>query len=147
VDEQLLRSILREEIGTALKPVEQRLDRVEQRMDGLDQRMDGLDNRMGAVEERMDGLDNRMGGLDQRMGGIGSRMITLEGDIREIKLTVHQTNDMVTQLVYNTIPVLKGSVADLREETTILKHKYGVHEVEIERLKQRNADYRRDVSI
>jgi len=55
---------MREDLGSRMGAVEERMGGLENRMEAVEERIEGLENRMGAIEERIGGLENRMGAVE-----------------------------------------------------------------------------------
>ena len=54
ITRQIIRDVVKEEIHSALEPLEQRFDGLEQRFDGLEQRFDGLEQSFDGLEQKVD---------------------------------------------------------------------------------------------
>lgn len=53
---ELLRGMMREEIGVAVQPISQQLNQLQERFDGLEQKVDRLEQRVGRLEQKVDAM-------------------------------------------------------------------------------------------
>jgi len=85
---------MREDLGSRMGAVEERMGGLENRMEAVEERIEGLENRMGAIEERIGGLENRMGAVEERIGGLENRMGGLENRMGAVETSISRTAKM-----------------------------------------------------
>ena len=75
---QIIRELVKEEIGSALKPLEQKIDSLEQRFDGLEQKVDTVITQLTDIAGQFKKFDEEQTVLSGQMSNRTDRIEKLE---------------------------------------------------------------------
>ena len=118
--EQRMRTLVREEVNTAVYASEQRTG---ERLDKMDEHLDKMDGRLDKMDERLDKMDGRLDKMDERLDKVDGRLNRLEGmvlpmaeHLRLIKAEQKQMQADMRDMQIN----MTNMKADLEQVTGVL---------------------------
>ena len=85
---QIIRDVVKEEIGSALKPLEQKVDNLEQRFDGLEQRFDGLEQKVDTVITQLTDIAGAFKKFDEEQTVLSGQMSDRTDRIEKLEVSV-----------------------------------------------------------
>ena len=85
---QIIRDVVKEEIGSALKPLEQKVDNLEQRFDGLEQRFDGLEQKVDTVITHLTDIAGQFKKFDEEQTVLSGQMSDRTDRIEKLEVSV-----------------------------------------------------------
>ena len=90
--------------------------------------LQGMNKRFDGMDARFDGIDARFDGMDARFDGMDARFERLEGEVANVKESVHITNLIIENEVNRDIKILLESHQDLRAKINELCERADKHD-------------------
>ncbi|KKU03187.1 MAG: hypothetical protein UX99_C0003G0026 [Candidatus Amesbacteria bacterium GW2011_GWB1_47_26] len=86
ITRQIIRDVVKEEIHSALEPLEQRFDGLEQRFDGLEQRFDGLEQKVDTVITQLTDIAGQFKKFDEEQTVLSGQMSDRTDRIEKLEI-------------------------------------------------------------
>jgi len=118
--EQRMRTLVREEVNTAVYASEQRtgerLDKMDERLDKMDGRLDKMDGRLDKMDGRLDKMDEHLDKVDGRLNRLEGMVLPMAEHLRLIKAEQKQMQADMRDMQIN----MTNMKADIEQVTGIL---------------------------